>query len=49
MAEWEMLTMQASFPRVKDRFAYKERREWRIALKMFVLLFNMRARMVGIN
>jgi hypothetical protein len=49
MAEWEILTMQASFPRAKDRFAYKERGEWRIALKMFVLLFNMQARMVGIN
>ncbi len=44
-----MLTMQAFFPRVKDRFAYKERGERRIALKMFVLLFNMQARMVGIN
>jgi hypothetical protein len=49
MAEWGMLTMQASFPRMKDRFAYKERGEWRIVLKMFVLLFNMQARMVGIN
>jgi hypothetical protein len=49
MAEWGMLTMQASFPRVKDRFAYKERGERRIALKMFVLLLNMQARMVGIN
>ena len=49
MAEWGMLTMQASFPRVKDRFAYNERGERRIALKMFVLLFNMQARMVGIN
>ncbi len=44
-----MLTMQALFPRVKDRFAYKERGERRIALKMCVLLFNMQARMVGIN
>jgi hypothetical protein len=48
MAEWGMLTMQASFPRVKDRFAYKERGGQRIPLKMFVLLFNMQARMVGI-
>ena len=44
-----MLTMQASFPRVKDRFVYEERGERRIVLKMFVLLYNMRARMVGIN
>jgi hypothetical protein len=48
-AEWGMLAMQTSFPRVKDRFVYKERGEWRIVLKMFVILYNMRARMVGIN
>jgi hypothetical protein len=48
-AEWGMLTMQASFPRVKDRFVYEERGERRIVLKMFVLLYNMRARMVEIN
>ena len=44
-----MLTMQASFPRVKDRFVYEERGEWRIVLKMFGILYNMWARMVGIN
>ena len=44
-----MLTMQASFPRVKDRFVYEERGERRIVLKMFVLLYNMRVRMIGIN
>jgi hypothetical protein len=44
-----MLTMQASFPRVKDRFVYEERGEQRIVLKMFAMLYNMRARMVGIN
>ncbi len=49
MAEWGMLTMQASFPTVKDRFVYKERGEQRIVLKMFVMLYNMRARMVRIN
>ena len=48
-AEWGMLTMQASFPRVRDWFVYKERGERRIVFKMFVLLYNMRARMVGIN
>ena len=49
MAEWGMLTMQASFPRVNDRFVYEERGEQRLVLKMFVLLYNMHARMVGIN
>ncbi len=44
-----MLTMQASFPRVKDSFAYEERGEWRILLNMFILLYNMQARMVGMN
>ena len=44
-----MLRMQASFLMLKDRFAYKERGEQRIVLKMFVLLYNMWARMVGIN
>jgi hypothetical protein len=49
MTKWGMLTMQTSFPRVQDRFVYKEHGERRIVLKMFVLLYNMRARMVGIN
>ena len=48
-AEWGMLTIQASFPRIKDRFIYEERGERRIVLKMLVLLYNLRARMVGIN
>ena len=48
-AEWGMLMMQASFSRVKDRVVYEERGERRIVLKMFVILYNMRARMVGIN
>ncbi len=48
-AEWGMWMFQTSFPRVKDRFVYKERGERRICLKMLVLLYNMRARMVNIN
>ena len=48
-AEWGMLSIQASFPRVKDRFIYEERGERRIVMTMFVLLYNMRVRMVGIN
>jgi hypothetical protein len=49
MAEWGMLMIQASFPQVKDPFIYKEQGEQQIVLKMFVLLYNMRTRMVGIN
>jgi hypothetical protein len=48
-AEWGTLAMQTSFPRIKERFVYKERGEQRIVLKMFVIPYNMRARMVGIN
>ncbi len=48
-AEWGMRMFQMSFPWVKDRFVYKERGERRICLKMLVLLYNMHARMVGIN
>ncbi len=40
---------KTSFPQVKDRFVYKERGEQRTYLKMLVLLYNMRARMVSIN
>ncbi len=47
--EWGMLTIQASFPRIWDWFIYDERGERRIVLKMFVLLYNLWARMVGIN
>jgi hypothetical protein len=48
-AEWGMWMFQTSFPWVKDRFVYKERGERRICLKMLALLYNMHARMVGIN
>ena len=48
-AEWGMRGLQSSFPRLKDRFVYEERGERRITLKMLVLIYNMRARMVGIN
>jgi hypothetical protein len=48
-AEWGMRMFQMSFPQVKDRFVYEERGEQRIHLKMLVLLYNMCARMVGIN
>ena len=48
-AEWGMRSLQASFPWLKDRFIYEERGERRIVLKMFVLLYNMQAQMVGID
>ncbi len=49
ISEWGIWMFETSFPRVKDRFVYKERGEQRICLKMPVLLHHMRARMVGIN
>jgi hypothetical protein len=48
-AEWGMRALQGSFPRIKDRFAYEERGERRLVLKMIVLLYNYRANKVGIN
>jgi hypothetical protein len=48
-SEWGMRTLQSSFPRLKDRFIYEENGERRIMLQMIVLLFNLRARLVGIN
>jgi hypothetical protein len=48
-AEWGMRTMQASFPRLKDRMKYEEFGERGVIMKTMVLLFNVRARRVGIN
>jgi hypothetical protein len=48
-AEWGMLSIQTSFPQINNQFIYKERGERQIVMKMLVLLYNMRARMVGIN
>ena len=44
-----MRSIQFLFPRLKDRFIYEEGGEQRIVLKMIVLLYNLRARLVGIN
>jgi hypothetical protein len=48
-AEWGMLSIQTSFPRIKDWFIYEEQGEQQIVMKLLVLLYNMRAWMVGIN
>jgi len=48
-AEWGMRAVQSSFPRLKERFVYEERGERKIILKMMILLYNVRARRVGIN
>jgi len=48
-AEWGMRALQASFPRLMDRFIYEEYGKRRVMFKMIQLLFNLRARRVGIN
>jgi hypothetical protein len=48
-AEWGMRALKASFPRLKDRFVYEEYGERKVILKMMLLLYNLRARKVGIN
>ncbi len=48
-AEWGMRMLQTSFPWIKDWVVFKDRGERRIFLKMLVLIYNMRARMVRIN
>ena len=48
-AEWGMRPVQSSFPRLNDKFPFETRGERRIAIKMMVLIYNLRARMVGVN
>jgi hypothetical protein len=48
-AEWGMHAFQSSFPRIKDTLPYEERGERRIILGCLLLLYNCRARLVGIN
>lgn len=48
-AEWGMRAFQSSFPRLKDRLLYEEKGERRLILKSLILLYNVRARKVGIN
>ena len=44
-----MRMVQASFPRLKDRFVYEENGERKLVLKMILLLYNYYARRVCIN
>lgn len=48
-SEWGMRALQGSFPRLKDRMIYEERGERKLILVSMVRLFNIRARLVGIN
>lgn len=48
-AEWGMRTLQALFPRLKDRIIYEEVGERLVILKVMTQLFNLRANCVGIS
>ena len=48
-AEWGMRAIQSSFPRLNDKFPFEARGERRNSIKMMVLIYNLRARLVGIN
>ncbi len=48
-AEWGMRAFQSSMLCIKDRMKFEERGEWKVTLMMMVLLYNLRAKMVGIN
>jgi hypothetical protein len=47
--EWGMRAIQSSFPLLKDRFVNEENGERKLMLRMMILLYNLRARKVGIN
>ena len=48
-AEWGMRAFQSSMPRIKDRTRFETRGERKVTLTMMILLYNLRARTVGIN
>ena len=48
-AEWGMRALQGSFPRLKDRIKYEVHGERKEILQCIVLLYNFRARTVGLN
>ena len=48
-AEWGMHGLQGSFPRLKDRIPYEENGDRRLMLMFITLLYNFRARRVGMN
>lgn len=48
-AEWGMRGLQSSFPRMCDRMVFEKNGERRISIKMMIYVYNLRARMVGIN
>ena len=47
--EWGMRALQGAFPRSKDRMVHEENVERRLILLSYVLLFNFRTSLVGLN
>ena len=48
-AEWGMRGFQSSFPRLYDKIKYEENGERKKILSLCFLIYNLRARRVGIN
>jgi hypothetical protein len=48
-AEWGMGSLKSSFPRLMDTFLHETHGERKVIMKMMILLYNLRARIVGIN
>jgi hypothetical protein len=48
-AEWGMRAVQASFPHLKDTLPCEENGERRMILTCLFVLYNCRARLIGIN
>ncbi len=44
-----MRAFQSSFPRIKDHIALEYRGQRKLTMKLLILLYNLRARKVGIN
>ena len=49
LAEWGMRAFQSSMPCIKDRMKVEECGEHKVTVTVMILLYNLRARMVGIN
>ena len=48
-AEWGMRAFQSSMPHIKDRMKFEERGERKVTLTVMILMYNLRAQMVGLN
>ena len=48
-AEWGRRAFQSSFPRVKDRISFEYRGQWKLMMKLLILLYNLRTKRVGIS